>query len=90
MLLGQHASSKPRPSCVECRSRTAALCGSGGGWSGVQVPYKAGLALLAEGPCDGRDAANPWPSDRSTICTPGASILQLPQPTQADLTQLSR
>lgn len=50
---------------------------------------QAGLASRSEALCDGREAANPWPRDRSTICTLGAGILQLPQPTQADLTQLS-
>lgn len=75
------------PSLLPCLWQSSAPRGRCGGWRGEQVPYRKGPALLAEGLCDVRDPANPWPGDRSAICTLGASILQLPQPTQADLTQ---
>lgn len=84
--------------CGKCRSRTS-LCpslppclsrGCSPVWQWWWLEWIAGALRAGPPLADVRDTANPWPCDRSTICTPGASILQLPQPTQADLTQLSK
>lgn len=58
--------------CVNSTALGGSGSGSGSGWSGMQVPYRKDPAPLAEGLCDVKDPANPWPRDRNTICTPGA------------------